>query len=84
MAWVKRCEICSRPILMAKVLPPGEYRRRWLPFDDPGLTCCHLDTCEGNAKNYELYCNDCMEYVAATRKEWFLEQCPECGSDNVE
>tara|TARA_B100000929_G_C15135498_1_gene292769 strand:+ start:133 stop:342 length:210 start_codon:yes stop_codon:yes gene_type:complete len=69
---------------MAFVLPPGEYRRRWVPFNDPELTSCHLDTCEGSAKNYQLYCNDCMDFIPATRKEKLLEECPDCGSDDVE
>lgn len=84
MALKTRCDTCLRPIVMAKVLPPGEYMRRWLPFNDAGLTVCHLDTCEGHAKNYELYCNDCMDSFPATRKEWVREICPECGSDDVE
>tara|TARA_R110001606_G_scaffold345151_2_gene493967 strand:- start:30575 stop:30799 length:225 start_codon:yes stop_codon:yes gene_type:complete len=73
-----------RAILMAYVLPPGEYVQRWLPFDDSGLMMCHLNTCEGHAENYELYCNDCMDSFPTTRKEWFLEICPECGGDDVD
>ena len=84
MAFRTRCDACWRPILMAYVLPPGEYVQRWLPFNDSGLSVCHLDTCEAGARNYEVYCNDCMDSFPATRKEWARGKCPECYGDDVE
>lgn len=83
MARITKCKECLRPILMAYVLPPGEYKRRWLPFNDRGLTSCHLDTCDGNVKKFELYCYDCSKSISATRKEWMLRTCPECGSEEA-
>jgi hypothetical protein len=83
MAREQRCKYCWRVIFMAYVLPPGECRRRYVPFDDLELTSCHLNICEGSATNYELYCNDCIRFIPATRKEWVLKECPNCGSDDV-
>lgn len=39
------CEKCGQRIYMAYVLPPNEYSRRYIPFDDELLNDCHLDYC---------------------------------------
>jgi len=46
MGW-RRCQFCGEEVYWAYVLPPNEYSRRWVAFEDEDLSECHFDLCPG-------------------------------------
>lgn len=83
MGYWAECKRCAASIYMVQATPPGEYRSRWLPFDDESLELCHLDYCSASHQSQSqaanAQCPCCYRYISIPTTSmgtiWFCSLC---------